>query len=264
VRALSYFDAIDPGWVEEHFVPRLSWDHPEALALWRAYAHGSMPSARLFNRLKPAILAAFDRTELSDNQFEGLGSKLLSVGIWHQRGEAAEYQLTAAEIRRALTVGPPSSRRNVAWNLWRIMGNADEEPQDKAERWRTVIGPLFRDIWPLDARLRTQGTTRNLVLMALECGEAFPEAVEAILDLIAPYQLYAIEHSLRLEQTHRALLVQHPLAFLQLANGLIDPELFPVPSDLGTLLDECVAADWTVTQHAAYTRLHGLRRQRNA
>jgi SIR2-like domain len=33
VHALAYLDAIDPAWTEEHFWPRLSWDHPEGLAL---------------------------------------------------------------------------------------------------------------------------------------------------------------------------------------------------------------------------------------
>jgi hypothetical protein len=264
IRALAYFDAIDPAWTQEHLLPRLTWDHPEALALWRSYAHGGIDSPRLFNALKPAMLAAFEKKELSDNEFEGLISKLLSVGIWRQRGEANEYELTTAEIRRALTVGPRSARRNVAWNLWRIMGNAEGEPTGKAARWRSVIGPLFREIWPLDARLRTEGTTRNLVLMALESGEAFPEAVEAILDLIVPYQLYEIAHSLRLEPEHGDLGRRYPLAFVKLANALIDPALFAVPGDLGVLLEECVAADPTVASDPAYTRLYGLRRQRNA
>ncbi|MFL6306130.1 MAG: hypothetical protein ACJ8F3_11840 [Xanthobacteraceae bacterium] len=145
-RALAYLDAIDPAWTKEHFWPRLSWDHPEGLALWRSYAHCAMGSARLFNALKPATLVAFERNQLSDNEFDDLVSKLLRVGIWHQRGEAPEYNLTSTEIRRALTVGPPSARRNAARNLWGFMANAEDEPADKATRWREVVGPLFRDI----------------------------------------------------------------------------------------------------------------------
>jgi hypothetical protein len=264
VRALAYIEAIDPVWVEQHFQPRLSWDHPEALALWRSYAHGAIGSARLFNASKSAILEAFERKQLSDNEFEGLVSKLLSVGIWHQRGECLEYNLTSAEIRRALAVGPPSARRNVAWNLWRMMGRPEGEPVDKAERWREVVGPLLRNIWPLDANLRGKGTTQNFVLMALECEQAFPEAVQAILDFLVPYQLYQISHSLRLESNHDHLVSEYPLAFVRLANALIDPSVFPVPSDLAALLQECVVADPSVASDPAYTRLYGLRRQRNA
>ena len=273
-RSLAYLDAIDPAWAEANLQPRLNWDHPEALSLWRSFANGGIGSARLFNALKPLVLAAFERQELADNQFEGLMSNLLSVAIWHQRGEAPEYDLTTAEVRRALTVGPPSARRNVSWNLWRMMGNtenangkdddADIAIPDKPTLWRSVVGPLFRDIWPLDARLRSKSTTQNLVLMALECGDAFPEAVDAILDVIVPYQLYRISHSLRLENKHGELVRQHPLAFVKLTNALIDPAAFPVPDDLAGLINECVAASPAVARDPAYLRLHGLRRQRNA
>jgi hypothetical protein len=264
VRHLAYLDAVDPAWTAENLTQRLSWEHPEALIMWRSYAHGGIGSARLFNTLKPAMLAAFEKKELSDHEIEGLVSKLLSVGIWHQRSESAEYELTTAEIRRALTVGPSSARRNVSWNLWRMMGSAEEDIPDKAARWRTIVGPQFREIWPLDARLRSKSTTRNFVLMALECGDAFPEAVEAILDFIVPYELYAIAHSLRLEQHHSDLLRRFPSAFAKLANALIDPAVFRVPNDLGTLLQECVAADPNIVQDPAFIRLHGLRRERNA
>ena len=232
--------------------------------MWHSYAHSAVGSARLFNALKPATLAAFERGQLSDNEFENIVSKLLSVGIWHQRGEAPEYNLTSAEIRRALTIGPSSARRNAAWNLWRHMGDAEGKPADKATRWRDVIGPLFRNIWPLDVRLRSENTARNLVLMAQDCEEAFPEAVEAILDLIVPYKLYSISISLKLEDKHSELLRQYPLAFVKLANALIDPALFPVPNDLAGFLQECVAANPAVADDPAYVRLYGLRRQRNA
>jgi NAD-dependent SIR2 family protein deacetylase len=271
-RSLAYIEAIDPSWVEVNLQPRLNWDHPEAFSLWRSFAHGGFGSARLFNALKPAALAAFEHQKLSDDEFEGLISSLLSVAIWHQRGEAPEYDLTTAEIRRTLTVGPHSARQNVSWNLWRMMGkpesengeDKDADAADKPTRWRKVVGPLFRDIWPLDARLRSQSTTRNLVLMALECGDAFPEAVDAILDLIVPYQLYQISHSLRLDNRHSELVRQHPRAVIKLTNALIDPALFPVPSDLAGLLSECVATCPDIARDPKYLRLYGLRRQRNA
>lgn len=274
VRTLAYLDAIDPAWVEVNLQPRLAWDHLEALPLWRSFAHGHVGSARLFNALKPAALAAFERKELSDDEFEGVMSNLLSVAIWHKLGKEPEYNLSTAEVRRALTVGPPSARRNVAWNFWRMMGRNgkedDEEGEagsgisDKPTRWHTVVGPLFRDIWPLDVTLRSKASTQNLVLMALECESAFPEAVDAILDVIVPYQLYTISHSLRLEDKHGKLVPQHPMAFLKLTNVLLDPAQFPVPNDLTELLRECVRADPTVVNSPAYVRLYGLRRQRNA
>jgi hypothetical protein len=100
--------------------------------------------------------------------------------------------------------------------------------------------------------------------MAQECEGAFPDAVEAILDLIVPYELYQIAISLRLEDKHREIVRQYPLAFVRLANALIDPAAFPVPNDLAAVLQECQAADPTVASDPAYVRLYGLRRLRNA
>jgi len=199
-RDLAYLDAVDPAWTDEKLMPRLSWEHPEALAMWRSYSQApNVDSARLFNALKPAMLEAFERTDLSDREFEGLVHKLLSVGLWHQRSQAPDYRLANLEIKSALTVGPPAARRHASWNFWRMMGDENGEPADRATRWRQIIGPFLRDIWPLDAELRSEDTARNLVHMALECEAAFPEAVEAILDFVVPYPLYQVSHSLRLE-----------------------------------------------------------------
>jgi NAD-dependent SIR2 family protein deacetylase len=264
MRALAYFDAIDAGWTEAHLQPLLAWDQPESLALWKSYSQGQTGSARLFNTLKSGLLQAFERHDLSDHEYEGLVAQILSVGIGHRQGEAADYNLTTAEIKRALTMGPPAVRQNASWNFWRMMGEADGVPKDKAERWRTIHGPLFRDIWPLDAGLRSEATTRNLVHMAQECESAFPEAVEAILDLIVPYQLYSLAHSLRLEPTHDQLVRQFPVAFIRLANALIDPARYPVPNDLAALLQEGLAANPAVAYEPSYVRLFGLRRQRSA
>ena len=52
-----------------------------------------------------------------------------------------------------------AARRHASWNLWRLVAEADGHPQDRAERWRDVIGPLFREVWPLDADLRGAATT---------------------------------------------------------------------------------------------------------
>jgi hypothetical protein len=102
------------------------------------------------------------------------------------------------------------------------------------------------------------------VLLCRRCERAFPEAVEAILDLIVPYELYQIAHSLGLEDKHRELVRQYAVASVKLASAFIDPAAFPVPNDLATLLQECLAADPAVANEPAYVRLYGVRRLRNA
>ena len=72
--------------------------------------------------------------------------------------------------------------------------------------------------------------------MALECGDAFDDAVDAVIDFIVPYQIFRIAHSLRLEKDHDTLLRGHPRAALKLANALINPAIHVMPNDLADFL----------------------------
>lgn len=261
-RELAFMDAIAPEWTGEYLVPRLDWNHQEAGALWRAYAHGRIGNARLFNAIKPALLRTFEEKRVPEQQLEGMFSKLLAVAIWHRNGEGRDYVLSNAEIKRALAIAPSCVRKNVAWQLWRMMG--DERVLDKAAHWENLVKPVLLDVWPLDASARGKGASERFVFMALECGDAFPDAVDAILDLIVPYQLYGLSHGLRLERHHQGLFEVYPRAFLKLANALINPEAFPVPNDLPVFLDDCVKLDAEVSDDPAFIRLYGLRRQLNA
>jgi hypothetical protein len=182
----------------------------------------------------------------------------------HLRGEALDYLLTPAEIKRPLSSSPPGLRANAIWQLWHVMGHAEGEPADKSARWRQLVGPLFQEIWPPDAKFRDEHVSENLVLLTLECGEAFEEAVNTVIDFIVPYQLYLIAHSLRLQKEHDALVRRFPRAALRLANALINPTFYPVPNDLADFLQLCVDSDASVAVEASYIRLFGLRRQQGA
>ena len=143
------------------------------------------------------------------------------------------------------------------------MSEVAGEPADKLERWNSRLGPYFAAVWPLDGALREKGTSEDLVRMALESDNAFPEIVEAIRYLVIPYQLYDLRHSLRFQE-HDAMVGRFPRAFIRLANAVIDPDAFPLPSDLAQLLEDVVAADASVANDPAYTRLLGLSRHANS
>ena len=260
-RSLAYIESIDPSWAATNLVPCLSWDRPHAAAMWGAFAGGGhVGTPRLFNAVKAPMLDAFAQRGLGEHDLEALISQLLTIEFAHRRGELGGYMLTPAEIKRALSLGARSTRATAAWLLWRAMGEEEGEPANKSARWRQAVGPIFRDIWPLDARFRDEQVSERFVLMTLECEDAFEDAVDAVIDFIVPYRLYLMAHSLRLQKEHDALLREHPRAALRLANALIDPAIHPLPSDLADFLQLCVDADPSVTAEATYIRLFGLRR----
>jgi SIR2-like domain len=263
-RDLAYLDAVDPDWIAAKLVPRFSLAEPDAQALWIAHASGRLGSPRLFNALKPAFLEIFEKRDFAIDEWDGFVGHLMSAAILHRRADGREYALTAAQTKRALTLAPPEARRRAAWYLWRWMGEKEGEPADKAKRWASVFGPFFREIWPLDAQLRDEATSNNLVMMALDSEEAFPEVVETIIDFIVPFQMYHIAHSLRLESEHEALLQRYPRVFLRLTDATVDPARYPVPSDLGEFLKKCVEIDPGCASEPTYIRLFGLSRRRAA
>lgn len=262
---LSWLHHVDAEWAQTNIVPRLKWSHAEAPFLWHAHARGNTPQdAGLFNALKDAQLEAFDRRQLQDDDLATLSDRFVSVGIWHRYGNNSDMLLEDGATKRVLTVGPPASRKNASFIFWKIMGNATFDELGQLRRWRETIGPYFSAVYPLDAALRSPATSRDLSHMALDSGEAFPEVVDAIRDLLVPYELYNLAHSLRFESKHSDLVKTQPLAFLRLASALIDPKAFPVPPDLQALLNDTRTALPSVVEEPEYIRLSGLAKLGNA
>ena len=135
------------------------------------------------------MLEAFQQPAMSNHDLESLLAHMLSVAFAQRRQEASEYILSTAEIKRALKSASDDVRTNAAWQLWRAMGDPDGRPVNKADRWRQCVGPIFEEIWPFDKALRSENVSINLVHMTLECGEAFPEAVDTVINTIVPHRV---------------------------------------------------------------------------
>jgi hypothetical protein len=252
---LAYLDWVDPVWTAEKLVPRFTGTGRNAAALWQSRALGYIGSPGLFNALKPAFLQTFASRDLPIKEVEGLVGHLLQAALWH-RQDGSSYNLPSAEAKRALAEGPSDVRHCASAHLWHWV--AEGPP---AERWHDSLSSFFRDIWPLDARLRDERSSSNLAAMALATDTAFPDAVDAIADLIVPYRLDLLANTLLLQHEHAALVARYPRPFLRLTSALIDPTLYPVPTDLVWLLQQCVDADPGCTSEPTYISLRGLSRR---
>jgi hypothetical protein len=60
------------------------------------------------------------------------------------------------------------------------------KPEEKTVKWRTVVDPVFQDIWPLDVELQSPAATFKLVQILRSSGAAFPEAASVIIPFIRP------------------------------------------------------------------------------
>lgn len=261
--SLAYLHQTDPVWTNAHMVPRFRWSHGEAPYMWHGYARGHVGNAELFSSLKEDLLLAFDRNELSDDDLDNLASNLVSVAFWHQNNEGLDYIISRAEIKRAIAIGTKSVRRHVSWQLWRSMMDKPADPALRSLHWNEFLKPIFESIWPLDARLREEESSQNLVRMAQESGPGFPDAVDAILDFVVPYQLYDISQSMRLTRDLDGLVEKYPKAVLILIDALIDPAVHAPPRGISKLLSDCEGKDPDVRSTESYRRLRAISRLAN-
>ena len=98
--------------------------------------------------------------------------------------------------------------------------------------------------------------TGNLGHLPGLAGDAFPEAVDTILELTVPIRIRSIAYGLDLD--HDAMRA-HPRAALRLLVGLLDVSS-PAPDDLADALAVLVDADPSIAAEPGYWRLRQLAR----
>lgn len=120
---MAFFDEVDPGWTARALLPCLSWEKPDAGALWQARVQGEIGSARLFNALKTDFLSAFRHNIASGRQAGNLAYHLLQVANWTMDTQepADIFDLTLGETRDTLAATSRAVRHQASWRLWQWM-----------------------------------------------------------------------------------------------------------------------------------------------
>lgn len=257
---LSFIDLIDHAWATQYLVPHFDATAPDWSAMWSARAFDGHPGlSRLFNDLKPSMLAILARADLAHDEAQSLAAQLLRAYIWRKSDAASGYVVEANEVRQAFANASGGTRQAIAWlfmNWLRAKDEGDDSTPDK--RWQEGIGPVFREVWPKDASLRDQHTSQQLLWMALSCDTCFPEAASFIENLIAPLEMYQIDITFDFDKTGHDLLRKYPRPYLRLLDAVIDPKVFRVPDDLGDVLSELKSADPTIVADDEFKRLSGV------
>ena len=241
---LYYLFGVDPGWTRVHLIARLSQEHPkEASDLWSAY--GWSPSAG------PDLLLAFKEPFLEvlcvdpgDHQ----GRKNL-IELFISICLEAPNQLTQDEIHGVVQ---SMSERPLMWVLEnltrRLRGGGDR----RAQIWHDKVCPWLQDYWPRAEVRNTPGTSKWMLAMLAECGDAFPEAAGWALEFLRPltgHDLYCLSQDGHAEQ--------HPDCMLQILDQVVVSDILPdhQRSILRTILDAMRTAKPDLT---ADPRFQGL------
>ncbi|WP_181790342.1 SIR2 family protein [Myxococcus llanfairpwllgwyngyllgogerychwyrndrobwllllantysiliogogogochensis] len=264
-RNLAYLYAVDATWIEKQMLSRFRPEHPESLPLWEGRLRGPVPNApALFNEMKPYFFAMLNGA-MSFNRAQQLAEHLLLPAVWKRQEGGADFDIAPSDVRRALAAGCPELRHAAAFMFFNWMKNArTREKEDPSDAWRTTIGPLFREVWPIDAVCRDSRTSQYLVRMLLECKEAFPEALGDVVDLLVPFEMYSIESMFFGGLDMEAVIRRSPEGFLRLLDAVVAPRPTGVARDLASVLKKISIANSAVESSSLYLRLSSLARQRDA
>jgi hypothetical protein len=181
---VPFLFARAPNWTKRKLLPYFEWSSPDAAHVWSARKYSNaIGSPELFGLMKKPFLELFGRNDVPAEDLRTFAEWLATILIVNQV-ESAGYPLTSTEARAALRRAGAKSLSSVGHRLATEMEGA--KPEEKTEFWRTVVGPVFQAIWPLDVELQTSDSTFKLVQILCATGEAFSEATDTILPFIQP------------------------------------------------------------------------------
>ena len=191
VRRLYDLFGIDPDWNREHLIPLLDPAHPagEAHSLWSAYAQSQKAGPDLLGAFKDSLLKILKSLETVSHHRDGLVSLFIAVCL------EAPNELTGEAIGDVIGSFSDEPLQAVLDNMThRLNGNTEE----RALIWKNTIDPWLQSYWPKQGDRNTTGTSEAMLRLFLECGDAFPEAVEQFSDYLKPVagrRLYALQNS---------------------------------------------------------------------
>ena len=204
---LDYLYYIDPKWTEKNILSELKEESPMWWPLWDGYKYNNnLPAARLFNKLKPAMLAVIESSEqiltqdpvnphitydvADDNRIKNRLTWLSILLLLYR--EQQDYDLTAREMRQILRKVDDDTRCHVLGNLRIQLRNKSKEEKEQK------IKHIFSKIWPLDANFITEGVLSKIISLIVDMGDAFSQSLDEVKDFLHPkrskYYLYTLAY----------------------------------------------------------------------
>lgn len=182
---VSYLFDRAPEWTKAKILPLFDWSSTDAVDAWKSRKYSNyIGSPELFGLMKKPFLEMFGRSDVSSEDLRIFGGWLTGILIANVSRVKDKYPITGPEARSALRRSGSASLSGVGHRLAMEMERA--KPEEKADLWRNIVGPVLQAIWPLDVDLHNNASTFKLVQILKSTGEAFPEAADIIIPLISP------------------------------------------------------------------------------
>ena len=240
--------AIDPDWVREHLIPRLSLGRcsEEAKDLWSAYGWSPRVGPGLLAAFKDSFLEILYHQDKDERSTRSLTSLFISICL------ELPGRLSAQEIHRVVQSMSEEALKTVLSRLKRCFG---VDSTEGARIWRDKVHPWLENYWPREQARNTAGTSGVMLDMLPDCGEDFPVAAEWSLDYLRPLEDFGLH---RLSENGHAS--QHPESMLQVLDRIVDAEVLPVHQRplLNKILKEVAAVRPTINGDDRFQKLYQL------
>ena len=211
---LYHLFAIDPDWVREHLIARLSPERSEeSAALWSAY--GWSP------HVGPDLLQAF-RDPFLEMLYDGraVGRREGNLtGLFMSICLDASGELTAEEIRRVVR---SMSQEALSTTLVCLGNRLRGDGEERARIWHEKAQAWLQEYWPREAARNTAGTSLTMLGLLVECGDAFPDAVVWSLPHLRPLNEHGLHRLGRSEHVGR-----HPDSMLAVLDRVTVEDVLP-------------------------------------
>lgn len=182
---VSYLFDRAPEWTSRKLIQIFDWSSPDAADAWDSRKYSTyIGSSELFLLTKKPFLEMFGRNDIPTDDLRTFAEWLVAILIANRSHPDATYAVEATEARAALRKAGVDVLSAAAHRLASEMG--ETTPDEGAKRWRIIIGPVFKDIWPLDVELQSDASNFAFVQILTATGDAFAEAAEAIIPFIRP------------------------------------------------------------------------------
>lgn len=246
---MIWLDGLDPSYARDRLSPLLDPGRDLAEPAWSGFLTSQQTVPRkLFLGLKAHFLRVFATAEKWrwPSPFQGLAGLLIGLRL----SPRTRY-LSGDDVREALQTGgePACSGALSVINLAML---------------REFEWPAIRRIfasWPLEARCQSEMTSRQMVNVALESADDFPDVVRTILPFLQPTDrsdLFML-HFRQDGEDGSTLATRFPEPALALLDAVAPAAGLTVRAyDLKVLLEAIVEADSALRQDPRFRRLRDL------
>ena len=175
---LHYLFVIDRQWVEEHMIPLFDPQYSEEAAiLWSGYAHSPTVSPDLLQTFKKPFLQVLKDVEQIGRRKRHLTGLYMTICLEAPDG------LTNQEI---LDVIKSMSEESLVSVLNSLRNRFKGDAAERSLVWNEKVYPWLSRYWPGTGTKNTTDTSKAILGILCECGDAFPLAVDWSLPYLKP------------------------------------------------------------------------------